>query len=212
MIVDYKEYKDQVKQREDILVGEQRAYIRYLNSHKRKHSMNRMAHSRDTETGKVYKAEKAWLKNKWVQDKNKKYNSLKEMQKRCNQITRSATYKKIDRKGGHKVKLREKSNYHGRGCHGWAYTYEITLCRINGFNEYTLIHELAHTAGEMHHGREFRNALLSLVSVFMGSKAGKEVKKECKAKKLKLGSHPKPYTFERWSAAREKMAAMRTKL
>ena len=134
------------------------------------------------------------------------------MQKRCNQITRSATYIKIDRKGGHKVKLREKSNYHGRGCHGWAYTYEITLCRINGFNEYTLIHELAHTAGEMHHGREFRNALLSLVSVFMGSKAGKELKKEFKAKKLKLGSHPKPYTFERWSAAREKMAAMRTKL
>ena len=75
-----------------------------------------------------------------------------------------------------------------------------------------IAHELAHTAGEMHHGREFRNALLSLVSVFMGSKAGKELKKEFKAKKLKLGSHPKPYTFERWSAAREKMAAMRTKL
>ena len=32
----------------------------------------------------------------------------------------------------------------------------------------------------MHHGREFRNALLSLVSVFMGSKAGKELKKESK--------------------------------
>ena len=128
--MDYTVYKDDVKQREDILVGEQRAYIRYLNSHKRKHSMNRMANSRDTETGKVYKAEKAWLKNKWVQDKNIKYDSLKEMQKRCNQITRSATYKKIDRKGGHKVKLREKSNYHGRGCHGSVSYTHLTLPTI----------------------------------------------------------------------------------
>ena len=62
--MDYSVYKDDVKQREDITVGEQRAYIKYLNSHKRKHSMNRMANSRDTETGRVYKAERAWRTEK----------------------------------------------------------------------------------------------------------------------------------------------------
>ena len=210
--MDYSIYKDDVKYRDDITIGEKRAYNKYLNSHKRKHSMNRMANSRDTETGRVYKAERAWLKNKWVQKRNLQFKNLKQAQQRCNYITKTRAYKKIDKKGGHQVTLREKANYHGRGCHGWAYTYEITLCPTNGFNLYTLLHELAHAAGEMHHGREFRNRLLKLVSAFMGPDAAKELKKEFKNQKLKLGNHPKPYTFERWSGAREKMAAMRAKL
>ena len=210
--MDYIPFKEEVNQREDILVGEQRAYIRYLNQHKKKHSMSRMENKRDTEAGKVYKAERALYKTDAFKSKQKTYKTLEEIQKRANQICKSAAFKKVDAKGGHKVKIRDKANYQGRGCHGWSYIYEITLDKVNGYNLYVLLHELSHAAGQMHHGREFRNVLLKLVSAFMGRDCHDILKKEFKKLGLKVGKHPTPYTFERWHAAREKMAAMRSKL
>ena len=92
--MDYIPFKEEVNQREDILVGEQRAYIRYLNQHKKKHSMSRMENKRDTEAGKVYKAERALYKTDAFKSKQKTYKTLEEIQKRANQICKSAAFKR----------------------------------------------------------------------------------------------------------------------
>lgn len=210
--MDYQSFKNDVNEREDILVGEQRAYIRYLNQHKKKHSMSRMENKRDTEAGKVYRAERALYRTPAFKQKQEHYKTLKEAQQRCNRITKSAAFIKADAKGGHKVKLRDKANYNGRGCHGWAYIYEITLDQKHGYNLYVLLHELSHAAGQMHHGREYRNVLLKLVSAFMGRECHDILKSEFRKEGLKLGKHPTPYSFPRWHTARQKMAAMRKKL
>ena len=85
----------------------------------------------------------------------------------------------------------------------------MTLDLITGLNKYTLLHELAHTLGHMHHGRSFRQCLLDLVGAFMGAKEKKILKDEFRKAKLAVGDARKPQTFEVWMKARERMAAMR---
>lgn len=68
--MDYQSFKNDVNEREDILVGEQRAYIRYLNQHKKKHSMSRMENKRDTEAGKYIEQKEHYTEHQHL-NKNK---------------------------------------------------------------------------------------------------------------------------------------------
>jgi hypothetical protein len=74
---------------------------------------------------------------------------------------------------------------------------------------YTLLHELTHTLGHMHHGRSFRQALLKLVGQFMGAQFKKVLADSFKQNKLKCGDARKPMEFENWVAARDRMEKIR---
>ena len=88
----------------------------------------------------------------------------------------------------------------------------ITLSTITGLNRYILLHEMAHCLGHMHHGRSFRQCVLSLVGQFMGANEKKLLKAEFKKRKLACGEAKKPQTFEQWSAAYKRMENMRKSL
>jgi hypothetical protein len=85
----------------------------------------------------------------------------------------------------------------------------VTLDSRAGLDEYTLLHELAHCLGHMHHGRSFRRALLELVGGFMGTEAKKTLKEEFKKRKLSFGDARKPMEFEQWRASVQRMEKMR---
>ena len=71
------------------------------------------------------------------------------------------------------------------------------------------MHELAHQAGHMHHGRSFRQCLLKLVSQFMGRKEADALKAEFKKAKLAFGNARKPMTEAQWLKARNRMRSIR---
>jgi hypothetical protein len=86
----------------------------------------------------------------------------------------------------------------------------VTLAQA-GLNRYTLLHELAHCLGHMHHGRSFRQCLLKLVGVFMGADEKAILKNEFKRKGLASGNARKALSFDKWIAARDRMEDLRTK-
>ena len=59
----------------------------------------------------------------------------------------------------------------GRGTAGFTDGQKVTPDTRVGLNKYTLLHELTHCLGHMHHGRSFRYTLLKMVQGFY---AGKE--------------------------------------
>ena len=71
------------------------------------------------------------------------------------------------------------------------------------------MHELAHQAGHMHHGRSFRQCLLKLVGAFMGAEEKAILKNEFKRKGLACGNARKPLTYEKWLEAKKRMEKIR---
>ena len=105
------------------------------------------------------------------------------------------------------VVLKERNT--GRGTAGWTDGWSVVLDSKAGLDEYTLLHELAHCLGHMHHGRSFRRALLELVGAFIGADAKKILKEEFAKRKLKCGKARQPLTYTQWKAARNKMEKIR---
>jgi hypothetical protein len=189
-------------------------YKEYLHKFKRK--QNRGAGGRvDSEKSKTYAAEHAFMRKVKI----KQFKSLKEAQKRAKQIYATKKWQKVwqlerdtDRvtstlKRQPAVVLKERNT--GRGTAGWTDGRTVTLDSHAGLDEYTLLHELAHCLGHMHHGRSFRRALLELVGAFIGSDAKKILKEEFTKRKLKYGKARQPLTFAQWNAARKKMEMIR---
>jgi len=183
--------------------------------YKRKHShkQNRGAAGRvDSEKSKTYQAEFAFQKRVKV----KEFENLKEAQKRAKQIYATKKWQKVwklesrtdrDLMKQPAVVLKERNT--GRGTAGWTDGWSVTLDSKAGLDEYTLLHELTHCLGHMHHGRSFRRALLELVGAFIGSDAKKILKEEFTKRKLKYGKARQPLTFAQWKAARNKMEMIR---
>ena len=183
--------------------------------YKRKHShkQNRGAAGRvDSEKSKTYQAEFAFQKRVKV----KEFENLKEAQKRAKQIYATKKWQKVwklesrtdrDLMKQPAVVLKERNT--GRGTAGWTDGWSVTLDSKAGLDEYTLLHELTHCLGHMHHGRSFRRALLELVGAFIGSDAKKILKEEFTKRKLKYGKARQPLTFAQWNAARKKMEMIR---
>jgi hypothetical protein len=175
-------------------------YEEYLERHKR--NQNKGAFGKDSEKLKTYKSE-------WVfqhKFKNiKQFNTIKEAQDRCDQITKSPLWKKLRDEKGREVRslaIKSKARNTGKRTAGWASGFTITLDMVVGLDEYTLIHEMAHCLGNWHHGRSFRRDLLKLVSRFMGREAASILKSEFKKNKLACGEPRAPLTYEKWFAAR----------
>jgi len=189
-------------------------YNEYLRKHRYK--QNKGGGGRvDSEKSKTYAAEHAFMRKVKI----KQFKSLKEAQKRAKQIYATKKWQKVwqlerdtDRvtstlKRQPAVVLKERNT--GRGTAGWTDGRTVTLDSHAGLDEYTLLHELAHCLGHMHHGRSFRRALLELVGAFIGSDAKKILKEEFTKRKLKYGKARQPLTFAQWNAARKKMEMIR---
>ena len=183
--------------------------------YKRKHShkQNRGAAGRvDSEKSKTYQAEFAFQRRYKVKD----FKNLKEAQKRAKQIYATKKWQKVWKLEGRTdrnlmkqpaVVLKERNT--GRGTAGWTDGWSVVLDSKAGLDEYTLLHELAHCLGHMHHGRSFRRALLELVGAFIGVDAKKILKEEFAKRKLKCGKARQPLTYTQWKAARKKMEEIR---
>jgi hypothetical protein len=186
-------------------------YGEYVRKHS--HKQNRgAAGRRDSEKGKTYEAEFAFHKRVNI----KKFKDLKEAQKRAKQIYATKKWQKVwrlerdttrDLMKQPAVVLKERNT--GRGFAGWTDGWAVVLDAKAGLDEYTLLHELAHCLGHMHHGRSFRRALLELVGAFMGTEAKKILKEEFTKRKLKCGKASKPLTYAQWKASRERMEKLR---
>lgn len=161
---------------------------------------------RDSNRQKVYQSE--WAFQKQVQIK--KFATFKDAERRMKQITNSKLWK--DLAGGKFVYLEQKRDMGGRsrtaGRAHWS--GKIDLCPTHGMDEYTLLHELAHQAGAMHHDVKFRKILLRLVSRFMGTEAASILKKEFKARGLKLALNTSMKSPEDWLKSYLRVSAARS--
>lgn len=175
-------------------------------------SDNKGARGKDSEKTKTYKCEWAFQRE---YGKIKQFDTIRQAQKRCDQITQSDTWKKLRLEKDRKVMdvtVKSKARNTGRKTAGWARGNTITLDMIVGLDEYTLIHEMTHCLGNWHHGRSFRRDLLKLVSRFMGRDAATILKAKFKEKKLACGEPRKPMSFDKWVDAKMRMTKMRSAL
>ena len=188
-------------------------YKTYLLKHAAKQNRGAKG-SRDSERLKTYQSE--WAFQSRV--KLPQFKDIKEAQKFAKKIYKSKTWQKlwnqsiegdVTRLFASNPKVVQKARSSGRGTAGHTNGYTVTLDSIAGFDAYTLIHELTHCLGHMHHGRSFRKTLLSMVGVFLGAEHKKILKEEFKKRKLSFGEARKPLSYEQWIAARERMEKMR---
>ena len=195
----------------------------YYNEYLREHQVkqNKGARGRDTERTKTYRAEWAFYDTNGY---GREFDSIAEVQKYINKITKSKTYRKLWQEAyesrkekdfgaifrGTQVSVAAKQR-NGAGNAGITYVEQnhIVLDTKTGMNEYTVLHELAHCVGHPHHGRSFRRTLVKLTSRFMGSEAANVLKVEFKQRKLPYGEARKPKTFEQWMAAKARMENIR---
>ena len=187
-------------------------YETYLLGHKVK--QNRGAkYSRDTEKLKTYKSEWSFQSRAEIPD----FKDLKEAQKFAKKLYKSKTWIKLWQKSVEEdvgkifsgqpqvVGMSRRS----KTMSGYTDGTTVTLCPTTGMNKYVLLHELAHCLGHMHHGRSFRQCVLSLVGAFMGAKEKKILKEEFKKKKLACGEPRKPMSYENWVASVRRMEKVR---
>ncbi len=187
-------------------------YKTYLLKHEKKQNKGRRG--QDSERLKTYRAEWAFQSQFDVPE----FKDLAEAQKYAKKIYKSKTWSKLWQEGvngdvtrifASNPSIVAKQRSSGRGTAGFTNGYTVTLDTKVGLNVYTLLHELSHCLGHMHHGRSFRQCLLKLVSRFMGREAASILKAEFKKAKLACGEPRKPLTFEQWKAARDRMEKIR---
>jgi len=190
-------------------ISDQTLYNAYLIKHKEK--QNRGAITKDSERKKTYEAEWAFAR----QVKIPRFESVDQAQKFVTKVCKSTTYKKLweenDRwdKWLMNVDVKQKQTGHGRRTAAFTNGRSITVDPLVGLDAYTMLHELAHCAGNMHHGRSFRKQLLKLVSRFLGTEPAKILKSEFRTRKLACGEARKPLSFEKWVVAKNKMQKIR---
>lgn len=141
--------------------------------------------------------------------------SDEEMNKAFKRIVKSKTYQKLveaksQGKGHSQPCLLIKDKLSGN-CQGWAH-YDGTIELLRNRNLYILLHELAHTAGHMHHDVGFIQAILKLSSRFISREFAKDLKKSFKKSKIKttISTHIK--TPQEWLKGYERLSAARKKL
>lgn len=185
-------------------------YQTYLLKHEQK--QNRGEKSRDSQRGKTYQAE--WLFQRQVDCQN--FKSIEDAQKCAKKIYKSKTWQKLWKESveNNVAKIFDASpmvvemSNRNKTLSGFTNGRTVTLAKT-GLNKYTLLHELAHCLGHMHHGRSFRQCLLKLVGAFMGAEEKAILKNEFKRKGLACGNARKPLTYEKWLEAKKRMEKLR---
>lgn len=183
-------------------------YANYVNRKTSQIKRNRMSLSgTDSGRSKVYQSEFA-VQRKYPESSMDM--SEKECRKYYNRIVNSMTYKSlVTERGQSTPELRFMKASNNARVAGVASYRGIALRPGCGTNKYTVLHELAHTAGYMHHDVGFRQTLLKLVSRFLGTEMAKDLKKEFKSRKLKMTVSQTIKSPEKWLQDYNKMAALR---
>ena len=185
-------------------------YATYLLKHEKK--QNKGEKGRDSERLKTYQAE--WMFQRQVDCQN--FKSIEEAQRCAKLIYKTKTWQKLWRESvdGNVLKILDATpavvamSNRNKTQSGFTNGRTVTLA-VSGLNKYTLLHELAHCLGHMHHGRSFRQCLLKLVGVFMGAEEKKILKNEFKRKGLACGNARKPLSFDKWLEAKKRMEKIR---
>ena len=133
----------------------------------------------------------------------------KECEKYFKRIVNSKTYQALAEKGNKNPSLRFMKASNNARVAGQATNTGVALRPGCGTNKYTIIHELAHTAGNMHHDVGFRQTLVKLVSRFLGTEMAKELKKEFKSRKLKMTISQNIQSPLKWLESYQKMQKVR---
>ena len=163
----------------------------------------------DSGRNKVYKSE-------WATEAKfpevKKSMTEKEITKFFKRVVKSKTYQTLSEKGNSNPSLEfmKTVNYNARIA-GQATYGKIRLQPSCGMNKWVVLHELAHTAGHMHHDVPFRQALVKLISRFLGTEVAKELKRQFRARKVKMTVSQVIMSPEKWLDNYNKMAALRAK-
>jgi len=187
-------------------------YATYLLKHEQK--QNKGAKSKDSERTKTYKAE--WMFQRQILDVT--FADITEAQKFAKKIYKTKTWQKLWQESinDNVAKIFDATprivamNARNKKNSGYTNGRTVTLAQT-GLNRYTLLHELAHCLGHMHHGRSFRQCLLKLVGVFMGAEEKAILKNEFKRKGLASGNARKALSYDKWIAARDRMEKLRAK-
>jgi len=183
---------------------DQLEYKVYLKEHQRRQNKGAYG-SKDSEMTKVYKSE--WAISKLLNEHSTQFEDIRQAQKFVDKITKSKTWEKVRSNRRSFVTLvAMKDQSGGVAASAWGGHIKV---KPKHMNTYVLLHELAHEAGHMHHGRSFRQCLLKLVSQFMGREVADALKAQFKERKLACGKARKPMDFDKWLARRKHMEAMR---
>ena len=165
----------------------------------------------DSGRNKVYKSE-------WATERKfpecKKSMTEKEVTKFFKRVVKSKTYQSLSEKGcsNPSLEFMKTVNYNARIA-GQATSYgKIRLQPSCGMNKWVILHELAHTAGHMHHDLPFRQTLVKLISRFLGTEVAKELKRQFRAHKVKMSVSQTIKSPLKWLEDYNKMAAMRQKV
>jgi len=170
--------------------------------------------TRDTEKRKTYRAEWAYTRNMGGKDM---FESIEEAEKFAKRIYKSKTWNKLWEENfrdwqtanvGTRKPIILAAQRESKRLGGHTDGHRVTLYK-SGLCKYTLLHELAHCLGHMHHGRSFRKTVLALVGTFLGADHKKELKRCFKEQGLKYGDARKPKTFEQWQKSYTHMMLLR---
>jgi len=163
----------------------------------------------DSGRNKVYKSE-------WATEAKfpevKKSMTEKEITKFFKRVVKSKTYQTLSEKGSSNPRLEfmKTVKYNARIA-GQATYGMVRLQPSCGMNKWVVLHELAHTAGHMHHDVPFRQTLVKLISRFLGTEVAKELKRQFRAHKVKMTVSQVIMSPEKWLDNYNKMAALRAK-
>ena len=163
----------------------------------------------DSGRKKVYKSE-------WATEAKfpevKKSMTEKEITKFFKRVVKSKTYQTLSEKGSSNPRLEfmKTVKYNARIA-GQATYGMVRLQPSCGMTKWVVLHELAHTAGHMHHDVPFRQTLVKLISRFLGTEVAKELKRQFRARKVKMTVSQVIMSPEKWLDNYNKMAALRAK-
>lgn len=178
-------------------------YLNYRMDRTRKVTRGRTAY-KDSMQSRVYEAEAQYTYN---MGNGKKFKTIEECEKYVKQVTKSKLW--ADLCGGDS-KVITVGTMGSRRWAGMAYGSHINLS-IGGYNQYTILHELAHCCGNMHHDISFRRDLLKLVSRFLGRENAACLKKAFKTHGLKLSMKSSVKEPLEWFETYNRMAEMRAR-
>lgn len=180
-------------------------YVNYLQKKQRVVKTGRTAYN-DSGRSKTYKAE--WKFQRKYHDTIKEFTTDKQVIAYTKRVLKSKLWN--DMTGGKQVSVNVKTIGHRTA--GRAYGSHIEINKMNGMDQYTLLHELAHCAGHMHHDVSFRQCILKLTSRFIGTEASKYLKACFKEQKLKMSVRQSYKSPEEWLIGYERLACARLKL
>ena len=188
-------------------------YAEYYTKKTRQIKRNRLQNSSvDSGRNKVYQSEFA-TERKFPDCRESM--TEKEITKYYKRIVKSKTYQTLASEGRGQLnpplRIMKQVNYNVRVA-GQASYRGVALQPSCGMNKWVVLHELAHTAGHMHHDVGFRQTLVKLISRFLGTDVAKELKRQFRSRKIKMSVSQTIQSPEKWLENYRKMAAMRSKV